>query len=82
MAARRDDRTAKVWKGDVQSAAEDRGITILGTPVGTPEFVTRQREKKVSEHEEIVEQDSGHQGSPVCVACVALLRHCKGRTTF
>ena len=53
-AARRDDPTATVWKGDVQSVPADRGITILGAPVGTPEFVTRQLEKKVSEHEELL----------------------------
>ena len=53
-AARRDDPTATVWKGNVQSAPEDRGITILGTLVGTPEFATRQLEKKVSEHEELL----------------------------
>ena len=51
-AARRDDPTATVWRGDAQSALENRGITILGTLVGTPEFVTRQLKKKVSEHEE------------------------------
>ena len=53
-AAARRDPTATVWRGDAQSVLENRGITIWGTPVGTPEFVARQLEKKVSEHQELL----------------------------
>ena len=40
------DPSARVWRGGIHSVPEERGITILGVPVGTPEFVLRQLEVK------------------------------------
>ena len=57
---------------------ENRGITIQDTPVGTPEFVARQLEKKVSEHEELLNKIPDIKDIQ-CVACVTLLGYCKGK---
>ena len=48
--AERVDPEARVWRGDHQSDPGRRGITILGTPVGTREFVLNELESKACEH--------------------------------
>ena len=55
-AARAEDPDARVWRGDVQIEPRQRGIVILGTPVGTPEFVEQQLEQKVVEHETFLQR--------------------------
>ena len=50
-AARITDPSARVWRGGIHSVPEERGITILGVPVGAPEFVLRQLEVKAEEHQ-------------------------------
>ena len=81
-AARRDDPTTSVWKGDLLSAPRDRGITILGTPGGHTGVRDEAVGKEGVRARRIVEQDSGHQGSPVCVACVCSTVPVQGRITF
>ena len=49
-AAARVDPDARVWRGDLHSGLSERGITILGTPVGTREFVLEQLQRKIGEH--------------------------------
>ena len=50
-ATRVENPDARVWRGDLQMEPSQRGIVILGTLVGTPEFVHQQLEQKVVEHE-------------------------------
>ena len=42
MAARIVDPHAKVWRGSHEAELEEQEITILGTPMGRPEFVERE----------------------------------------
>ena len=49
-AAERVDPDATVRRGDPHSGLSERRITILGTQVGTREFVLEQLESKVGEH--------------------------------
>ena len=46
----------RVWRGGIHSVPEERGITILGVPVGTPEFVLRQLEVKAEEHQTLLQR--------------------------
>ena len=55
-AARAENPDARVWRGDLQMEPSQRGIVILGTPVGTPEFVLQQLEQKVVEHETFLQR--------------------------
>ena len=55
-AARITDPSARVWRGGIHSVPEERGITILGVPVGTPEFVLRQLEVKAEEHQALLQR--------------------------
>ena len=55
-AARADNPDARVWRGDLQVEPSQRGIVILGTLVGTPEFVQQQLEQKVVEHETFLQR--------------------------
>ena len=48
--AERVDPDARVWRGDPHRWPSEREITILGTPVGTREFVLKHLESKVDEH--------------------------------
>ena len=50
-AARREDPEAQVWFGDLQVPAALRGIRVLGTPLGTSEFVQAQLQATVESHE-------------------------------
>ena len=50
------DPSARVWRGGIHNVAEERGITILGVPVGTPEFVLRQLEVKAAEHQALLQR--------------------------
>ena len=55
-AARAENPDARVWRGDLQMEPSQRGIVIMGTPVGTPEFVLQQLEQKVVEHETFLQR--------------------------
>ena len=39
-AARISDPDAIVWRGNVSLPPQERGVKVLGTPMGSPEFVT------------------------------------------
>ena len=43
-------------RGHPHSIPEESGILILGTPVGTPEFVLRQLEVKAAEHQALLQR--------------------------
>ena len=45
---------ARVWRGSHEDSLEDQGITILGTPVGRPEFVERELAKILANHSELL----------------------------
>ena len=49
-AVRREDPEAQVWFGDFQVPAALRGIRVLGTPLGTSEFVQAQLQATVESH--------------------------------
>ena len=55
-AARITDPSARVWRGGIHSVPEERGITILGVPVSTAEFVLRQLEVKAEEHQALLQR--------------------------
>ena len=55
-AARLVDPSARVWRGGIHSVTEERGITTLGAPVCTPEFVLRQLEVKAAEHQALLQR--------------------------
>ena len=50
-AARCEDPEAHLWFGDLQVPAALRGIRVLGTPLGTSEFVQAQLQATVESHE-------------------------------
>ena len=50
-AARMEDPNAQIWFGDLQTPAGLRGIRVLGTPLGTEEFVQAQLRTTVGSHE-------------------------------
>ena len=45
---------ARVWRGSHDDRFEEQGITILGTPVGRPEFVERELAKILADHSELL----------------------------
>ena len=49
-AARAVNPRARVWRGSHEDRVEDQGITILGNPVGRPEFVERELAKILADH--------------------------------
>ena len=53
-AAQDADPTARVWWGSHEDRPEDQGITILGTPVGRPEFVESALAKILANHRELL----------------------------
>ena len=53
-AARAVNPRARVWRGNHEDSLEDQGITILGTPVGWPEFVERELAKILANHSELL----------------------------
>ena len=75
-AARAENPDARVWRGDLQMELSQRGIVILGTPVGTPEFVQQQLEQKVVEHEKFLHPQV--DGPPMCLVAPLVLRRCSG----
>ena len=48
--ARMADPEAKLWLGDLEDRLEERGIRVLGTPLGSDEFVTVQLQLTVDSH--------------------------------
>ena len=48
--ARRLDPDAVVWRGDVGLDPSQRGIKVLGSPIGSDEFVIAQLHATVTEH--------------------------------
>ena len=53
-AARAVNPRARVCRGSHEDRLEDQGITILGTPVGRPEFVERELAKILANHSELL----------------------------
>ena len=47
-------RRRRVWRGSHEDRLEDQGSTILGTPVGRPEFVERELAKILANHSELL----------------------------
>ena len=61
-AARIVDPHAKVWRGSHEADLGEQGVTVLGTPVGRPEFVKRELQKVVASHS--FQSNVLHQDSP------------------
>ena len=49
--ARRVKPEAVVWRGDPELPLSQQGMTVLGVPIGQPEFVRDHLERKNQEHE-------------------------------
>ena len=56
VAARIVDPHAKVWRGSHEADLEEQGITVLGTPVGRPEFVERDLQKVIASHAQFLQR--------------------------
>ena len=54
--ARQVDPLARVWRGCAGLPAEERGVEVLGTPLGSLEFVQARLRAKLSEHESLLER--------------------------
>ena len=76
-AARITDPSARVWRGGIHSVPEERGITILGVPVGTPEFVVSARSQSRGAPS-IAAEDPGHQGPSMRLVGLVVLRRGEG----
>ena len=72
-AARVDDPDAQVWFGDHGAPVESRGIRVLGTPLGTAEFVRAQLQAIGECHQLLLDRIPAVQDLPKCVAALALL---------
>ena len=59
VAARIVDPHAKVWRGSHEADLEQQGITVLGTPVGRPEFVERELQKVIASHTQFLQRIPG-----------------------
>ena len=55
-AARRVDPTAVVWRGDPTLPADQRGMKVLGTPLGHSEYVDAQLRHITAEHQILLDR--------------------------
>ena len=55
-AARAFDPNFVVWRGDATLPTEDQGVTILGTPLGHPDFVEASLQAKSREHDTLFDR--------------------------
>ena len=76
-AARRVDQTAVVWRGNPDLSTERKGVVVLGTPVGHPEFVSCPRAEDAGTQHPLAE-DSSRAGPTFCLGLVVVLRRSKG----
>ena len=54
------DEGARVWRGSLESDAHERGITILGIPLGHPDYVS----SAVADDQEASPDFIGHNSTP------------------
>ena len=58
-AARISDPDAIVWRGDVSLPPQERGVKVLGTPMGSPEFVRSTLAAVSAKHDRLISQIVG-----------------------
>ena len=54
----RSDPDAVVWRGDLSLPADQQGIKVLGTPLGSPEYVQAMLERLSASHQRLVDRIS------------------------
>ena len=54
--ARVSDPDAIVWRGDHTLPPERQGIRVLGTPLGSPQFVSKELEKVATNHQVLLDR--------------------------
>ena len=55
-AALAEDETAIVWRGSEELPAHKRGIKVLGTPLGHPDFVQAHLDKLTAQHQILLDR--------------------------
>ena len=56
LSARAEDADPVFWKADVNHPSEVKGVVILGTPVGHPDFVQAHLRSKIGSHRFLFER--------------------------
>ena len=69
------------WFGDLHVPAALRGIRVLGTPLGTSEFVQAQLQATMKSHE-VLESCPCGPGSPICLFCCSFSAHRREQLTI
>ena len=67
------DPDAIVWRGDHTLPPEHQGVRVLGTPLGSPQFVSKELEKVANNHQVLLDRIPTCPRFAECVASASLL---------